>query len=422
MSEERERGKALSARRQPVTLRGEATVQRLLQAAVQAFSQRGFHRASVAEICRLSHVANGTFYQYFEDKEEIFLAIVAKASERLTACLHQALSSTQNAQKRILQAMDAYWSFIAENASLHQVLREAEFVRLDVLRRFYSRLANLYLEILRKDQGGQQTFNSEAIAYALLGIQEFLALRYLLWSQDFSEEILQVIEEFLAYGLDGGAPRVPAEGRHEIFSVSVSDLSEMAEKSGGERTRARLLAAAEAEFGERGFHKASVADIARRAGVAHGTVYLYFPGKEALFAELVREINRQLRAYIRRATQGLPDRRDVELKGFEAFFEFISKHPQAYRIVREAEFVGTGASKGQAGRWYYERLAQGYIRGLREGMEAGQIRTLDPEVLAWALMGIGHFVGLRWIVWEGKLPPPQALQTLRHLLLHGLQR
>ena len=420
MSEAREKGKTLSARRQPTTLRGEATVQRLLQAAVQAFSQRGFHRASVAEICRLSHVANGTFYQYFEDKEEIFLAIVAKASERLTAYLHQALSSTQNTQKRILQAMNAYWSFVAENASLHQVLREAEFVRLEVLRRFYSRLANFYIDILREDRGEQQAFNPEAVAYALLGIQEFLALRYLLWSQDFSEEIPRVVEKLLAYGLDGGAPRVPAEDRRKAFEVAEPDGT--AEKSGGERTRARVLAAAEAEFGEQGFHKASVADIARRAGVAHGTVYLYFPSKEALFAELVREINRQLRAYIRRATQGLQDRRDIELKGFEAFFEFIAKHPQAYRIVREAEFVGTGPSKGQAGRWYYERLAQGYIRGLREGMEVGQIRRLNPEVLAWALMGIGHFLGLRWIVWEGQLPPSWALQTLQRLLLRGLQQ
>jgi AcrR family transcriptional regulator len=409
----------MSARRRPVTLRGETTVSRLLEAAAETFSSRGFHQASVAEICRLSRVANGTFYQYFTGKEEIFLAVVAEASERLTARLRRALSKARDPRKHILQAMNAYWSFIAENASLHQVLREAEFVRLEVLRRFYSQLADLYMSILREGQGQLQAFDPEATAYALLGIQEFLALRYLLWTQDFSHEIPRVVEGLLAYGLDGGTPRAPAEGQRETFEIT--EIDKVAEKSGGERTRARLLAAAEVEFGEHGFHKASVADIARRAGVAHGTVYLYFPGKEALFAELVREINRQLRAHIRRTTQGLHDRREVEVQGFEAFFEFIAKHPQAYRIVREAEFVGRGREKGQAGRWYYERLARGYIGGLREGMEAGQIRKLNPEVLAWALMGVGHFLGLRWIVWEGQLPPPRALQLLRHLLLHGLQ-
>jgi AcrR family transcriptional regulator len=371
----------------------------------------------VAEICRQSGVANGTFYQYFQSKEEIFLALVAEASERLTAHLGRVLSQEADEQRRILQVMSAYWSFIAGNASLHQVLREAEFVRLDVSRKFYSQLASLYAEALAEGQG---RLDSETAAYALLGIQEFLALRYLLWSQEFSAEIVQMVEELLAYGLDGGAPWAAAEGSSRV-TPEASLETKGVEKAGGERTRARILEAAEVEFGARGFHEASIADIARRAGVAHGTVYLYFSGKEALFAELVREINRQLRGHIRRATAGLCDRREVEIRGFEAFFAFISQHPQAYRIVREAEFVGTGDEKDRAGRWYYERLAQGYVRGLRAGMEAGQIRRLNPEVLAWALMGIGHFLGLRWIVWESCPPSPQALSTLQSFLLRGLQ-
>ena len=393
-------------------------MQRLLTAATEAFSRRGFHQASVAEICRVGRVANGTFYQYFTDKEEIFLLLAEGASRRLMTHLRQALTPAGEPGRRVLRAMRAYWDFVAENASLHQVLREAEFVRLDVLRAFYRRLAALYRTLLPQ----ARPLDAETAAYALLGIQEFLALRYLLWSQEFPESVVQTVREFLTHGLDGGAPRAaaaspPARTAGEAFPPRPRGEA----KVGGERTRARILEAAEVEFGARGFHDASIADIARRAGVAHGTIYLYFPGKEALFAELVYEINRQLRAYIRRRTQGLSDRRDVEIAGFEAFFEFIAEHPQAYRIVREAEFVGTGPSKGEAGRGYYERLAQGYVRGLREGMKAGHIRpSLDPEALAWALMGIGHFLGLRWIVWEGTLPPPEALSTLPRLLLKGL--
>lgn len=54
------------------------------------------------------------------------------------------------------------------------------------------------------------------------------------------------------------------------------------------RNRASLLAAAEAEFAERGA-SASVADIARRAGVAKGTVFRHFPTKEDLVASIVCE-------------------------------------------------------------------------------------------------------------------------------------
>src|SRR3954451_23148875 len=56
--------------------------------------------------------------------------------------------------------------------------------------------------------------------------------------------------------------------------------------------RNELLSAARAVFAAKGFESATVAEIVKRAGVAQGTFYLYFPGKEALagaFAEIVAE-------------------------------------------------------------------------------------------------------------------------------------
>ena len=52
--------------------------------------------------------------------------------------------------------------------------------------------------------------------------------------------------------------------------------------------RDRILDAAERVFAQRGFFTAKVADIAKEAGVADGTIYLYFRDKESLFQELVR--------------------------------------------------------------------------------------------------------------------------------------
>ncbi|MGH8562046.1 MAG: TetR/AcrR family transcriptional regulator, partial [Nevskiales bacterium] len=62
----------------------------------------------------------------------------------------------------------------------------------------------------------------------------------------------------------------------------------------GEATRARLLDAAEQEFGRRGFHNASITDITRAADVGQGTFYLYFQSKEDIFRELVRHMGRKL--------------------------------------------------------------------------------------------------------------------------------
>src|SRR3981081_2376837 len=53
--------------------------------------------------------------------------------------------------------------------------------------------------------------------------------------------------------------------------------------------RARILDAAIKVFAERGFHTATVAEIARAAGVADGTIYLYFKGKDDLLLRLFDE-------------------------------------------------------------------------------------------------------------------------------------
>src|SRR5690606_29685722 len=52
--------------------------------------------------------------------------------------------------------------------------------------------------------------------------------------------------------------------------------------------REAILAAALDEFAERGFEGARLDDVARRAGIAKGTIYLYFADKESLFQELIR--------------------------------------------------------------------------------------------------------------------------------------
>jgi len=183
----------------------------------------------------------------------------------------------------------------------------------------------------------------------------------------------------------------------------------------GKRTRQLLLESAEAAFGSRGYFEASIGDITRRAGVAQGTFYVYFPSKRAIFSELVRERSRDLRRSVQEAVAGLTDRREIERAGFIAFFKFIRRHPAMYRIVRQAEFVDPGLF-----RWYYRRFAEGYVKGLRDAMRLGQIRRLDPEVLAYCLMGIGDFLGMRWVLWEKNGVRPAVMDTMMDFMLRGI--
>ncbi len=174
---------------------------------------------------------------------------------------------------------------------------------------------------------------------------------------------------------NGAAPRAPTTPR-------------------GEATRRRILDAAEEVFGEMGYYEASVAEITRRAGVAQGTFYIYFHSKRETFVELVEDIGERLRTATSAAIQDTTDRIEAERKGFEAFFRFVYAHRRIYRIVEEA-----GRVAPEAAHEYYRRISLGYERGLSAAMSAGQIHSGNVEGLAYALMGIGHFLALRWIIW-----------------------
>jgi AcrR family transcriptional regulator len=184
----------------------------------------------------------------------------------------------------------------------------------------------------------------------------------------------------------------------------------------GARTRTRLLEAAEQVFTDLGYHEASIVKIAEAAGVAHGTVYLYFSGKQGIFDEVVEDLNRRVRHAMAEAASRGQTRAEAERLGFEAFFSFTAEHPGLYRVIRQAEFVSPAAL-----RLHYDRIVGGYARGLEAAMKRGEIASGDPEVLAWALMGAGELIGLRWILWgDTDAIPTGVFEETMRFLLRGL--
>ena len=180
-------------------------------------------------------------------------------------------------------------------------------------------------------------------------------------------------------------------------------------------TRQRQLKAAEALFAEKGFFATSIVDITQAANVALGTFYLYFPSKLAIFQELVRHLNEALRLHLRTAIQGLTRRAEIERAGFQAFFTFVNQQRNLYGIVSQAELVDP-----KLYRWYYRSLAGNYAKGLAKSIKSGDIKDLDPETMAWCLMGMAHFLGMRWMLWQGKAVPDRQLETVLEFIDHGM--
>lgn len=180
-------------------------------------------------------------------------------------------------------------------------------------------------------------------------------------------------------------------------SARVEENSKAPRTPRGERTMRKILDAALAEFGEKGFAESSIVSITGRAKVALGTFYTYFESKEALFAALVEDMSARVRKEVAPALSGGLDTLDAERRALAAYLHFAADHKEVYRIIDEAEFVAP-----ETYRRHYETVAARIAGRLEAGATKHELRPLDPlerEVIAWASMGMNVFLGLRFSVW-----------------------
>lgn len=200
-----------------------------------------------------------------------------------------------------------------------------------------------------------------------------------------------------------------------MIHLSIIDETRLTKK--GLNTRNKLLKTAEEVFGKKGYFEASIVDITKEAEVAQGTFYKYFPSKKAIYDELVRKLSRDLRQYIKRSIQESKNHDEAQKKGFQAFFEWVRDNRNLYSIVQQAVIVDE-----ELYRWYYEKLAAGYVKSLNEAQLAGDFKELDKETIAYCLMGIGQFLGMRWVYWEGKEVPNEVFEAAMEMVFSGLKK
>jgi AcrR family transcriptional regulator len=150
-----------------------------------------------------------------------------------------------------------------------------------------------------------------------------------------------------------------------------------------ERTRHELLAAAKAVLAEKGYHDTKVADIAAAADIGVGTFYLYYPTKDALFLELVEETARALKEDIDQARDQVEDPVEKIHAANLAFYRFAQVNRELLKIV-----FGHGNTFNQLLRQVYAMFVADATERVRDGIERSAFRSLPPQVVANAMVGM----------------------------------
>src|SRR5208283_4262966 len=151
-----------------------------------------------------------------------------------------------------------------------------------------------------------------------------------------------------------------------------------------ERRRTSILKAAREVFSRLGFAVATVDDVAERAGIAKGTIYLYFRSKEEIYLACLLE---EVHELMRRSCDEMDAKPDLRSKleaYFRVRFEFCEKHEAFYRIY-QAEYSGL-FMKGRTIPREFRALLEQSLDYMTEVMEravkSGEIRKVPARSAA----------------------------------------
>ncbi|SNX69402.1 TetR family transcriptional regulator [Bacillus oleivorans] len=200
-----------------------------------------------------------------------------------------------------------------------------------------------------------------------------------------------------------------------MLENTIKDIQNLSKK--GLETRAKILNAAEKVFGEKGYYEASVVNITQEAEVGQGTFYNYFESKKHVYDELIQQYSRELRITIKEEMKKAITHEEAQRYGFKAFFNWVKDHPALYSIVQQAVVVDQ-----ELYRWYYNKLASGFLKSLSQGVQEGEFRETHLETVAYCLMSIGQFLGMRWVFWEGQDVPDEVFDAAMTLVFKGIKK
>jgi TetR/AcrR family fatty acid metabolism transcriptional regulator len=188
----------------------------------------------------------------------------------------------------------------------------------------------------------------------------------------------------------------------------------------GTTKRERILRAAIDVFAQNGYFNAKVSDIAKAAGVADGTIYLYFDGKEDLLVNIFREhtrnylqsLEREL-AHVRRAEDRIriAIRHHLEALGRDRALAIVAQ----VELRHSLKFMSLLSQQEVAD----------YLGLLRKMVEHGQAegsfrRNLHPQLVAKAIFGVLDEMVTSWMLSEKEYNLADSAEQVADLLLTGL--
>ena len=194
------------------------TKRKIFDAATKVVGKYGYAEASVARITEEAGVAQGTFYNHFENRQELLDQLLPKIGTDMVGFIRER-TGTADAARQEIQRFGAFFDFIREVPEFLRILNEAEFFAPAGYQKHLDNISTAYVRILKRARqaGAIEGFSDEefeAIVHMFMGARGYLSRRYSYANGAVTavpDHVISAYEKLITRGLFGrrGADEQP---------------------------------------------------------------------------------------------------------------------------------------------------------------------------------------------------------------------
>jgi AcrR family transcriptional regulator len=186
--------------------KAERTYRALVDAAVKVIGKLGYEGASISNITAQAKVAQGTFYNYFESRQDLLDRLLPMMGKEMTEYIKVRMDPHALGAEREKQRMMLYFDFLSEHPWFHRLVNEAETMAPKAHKVYFKHVSEGYMRSLgrsleRGEIKGYTAEQLEPLAYMLLAIRTYLAQRYVIKgkgaAKKVAEDVLASYVEFI---------------------------------------------------------------------------------------------------------------------------------------------------------------------------------------------------------------------------------
>lgn len=362
----------------------------IIETSIPIFAKIPYEDVALSQICQEAKIANGTIYNYFNSKEELFKFLLNQTCIRLSSAFSKIKGKT--IEEKLENFIQINISMTKKGLHLVTIFREGQYR----FPEYEQKLRDLYIRSF--EFIFEKKIDETEYLYLTAGIR-FIKIKY---TTNKTKLDIKFLSKIILNG---------------IFSKTTVNFTKIKDQTLYKVSpflhnykKNSLLTNGEILFGKYGYNNVKISDITKASNYAIGSFYSYFEKKEQFLEEIITQIITSLSLFLKFNTENISSLFEKHLMYLLLNITFFENHTYRYQIIREAEFVSKQMSKE-----YFNNLEDIYM----ESFLNSNYTLEEKKIISNFLIGIAHYMGIELFFTKNLHEKFSTVEKLSDFLLYG---